>query len=372
MTEDLKHIYNHTFFEQFTGAVSKELPQFDKQKFLHKIHDEGWNQRELKQRMKHIAAVLKLFLLQDFKRDIEVLVKVIHHLEASGVSKQNLEYMFMAQYIELNGLDKLNLLQTSFKAFEFITSFTSCEFAIRPFIIKYPQQSMKQMLEWSKHSNPNVRRLSSEGCRPRLPWAMSLSEFKKDPLPIVPILEILKEDRSEYVRRSVANNLNDIAKDHPTLVLDIAKKWKGKSKETDWIIKHGCRSLLKQGHPDVLKLFDFQMLESCEILELNLVESTIKIGDTLQFSFQLQHHEATNKTLRMEYAIYYMKSNGMQNKKMFKITENTYAPQTVYSFSRKQSFRNMTTRNHYIGQHKLEIVVNGKGVAQCDFEVIGS
>lgn len=95
---------------------------------------------------------------------------------------------------------------------------------------------MKQMLVWSKHEHWGVRRLSSEGCRPRLPWAMALPNLKKDPTPIIPILENLKNDPARFVRLSVANNLNDIAKDNPEIVIDLAKKWKGESKEVDWLL----------------------------------------------------------------------------------------------------------------------------------------
>src|SRR5690606_35514298 len=107
------------------------------------------------------------------------------------------------------------------------------------------------------HKHWGVRRLASEGCRPRLPWGMALSHLKEDPLPIIPILENLKNDPSRFVRLSVANNMNDIVKDNPQTVIELAKKWYGTSKEVDWVIKHGCRTLLKQGNPDVMALFGF-------------------------------------------------------------------------------------------------------------------
>ena len=104
------------------------------------------------------------------------------------------------------------------------------------------------MLKWSKHKDPRVRRLASEGCRPRLPWAMALPDFKRDPSKILPILEQLKADSDVWVRKSVANNLNDISKDNPELAISIFKKWLGGNKETDWIVKHAARTLLKQGN----------------------------------------------------------------------------------------------------------------------------
>ncbi len=134
--------------------------------------------------------------------------------------------MVFTEYVENFGLEHYDI---SMSAMEFITQFISCEYAIRPFIIRYPGKAMKQMLQWSKHESLHVRRFSSEGCRPRLPWAMALPALKKDPTLILPILENLKDDSSEFVRKSVANNLNDIAKDNPDTVLGIVKRWQGNS-----------------------------------------------------------------------------------------------------------------------------------------------
>ena len=138
------------------------------------------------------------------------------------------------------------------KAIEFITQFITCEFAVRPFLLKYGDKMMNQMRAWSLHKSHKVRRLASEGSRPRLPWAMAIPALKKNPMPVLTILENLKNDPSESVRRSVANNLNDISKDRPGMVLKIANAWKGQNKETDAIVRHGCRTLLKHGHPEVL------------------------------------------------------------------------------------------------------------------------
>lgn len=364
---ELKHIYNDAFFEQFTWAVQQVKPDFNKKIFYDRIYDGTWEQLELKQRMKHIAAVLHEFLHQNFKQDIQTLFRIILKIQETDTTSQRLEYMFFPEYIERYGLDQL---QESMKAVEVVTSFTSCEFAIRPFIIKYPDEVMSQMLLWSKHSDQNVRRLASEGCRPRLPWARALPDYKKNPAAIIPILKQLKEDSSEYVRRSVANNLNDIAKDHPDWVLRLAGEWLGKRKETDWIIKHGCRTLLKQGNTGALELFGLKEPEHCEVLSLFIHQKKVRIGDTLQFSFDLQHMEKDKIKLRIEYAIYYMKSNGQQNKKIFKCTENIYDSKVTYSFQRRQSFRNMTTRKHYLGDHKLAIIINGREMAIEEFELV--
>lgn len=165
------------------------------------------------------------------------------HLGKPCTSGLMLEYGWVLDnYVEQYGLDDY---ETSVKAIERITQFTSCEFSVHPFIIRYPNEMMVQILIWSKHENWGVRRLASEGCRPRFPWAMALPHLKKDPALIIPILENLKNDPARFVRLSVAYNLNDIVKDNPETVMELVKRWKGESEEVDWIIKHGCRTLLK-------------------------------------------------------------------------------------------------------------------------------
>jgi len=367
MAEALKLIYNKAFFEQLTKSLQETLPAFDKKAFLKAIYDKQWEQRELKDRMKHIASVMHQFLSKDFAKDVKTLFTLIDRLRQNGARESSFEYMFLPEYVEAYGIDHPDL---SIQAFERITPFTSCEFAVRPFIKKYPERMMAQMLAWSTHKNEHVRRFASEGCRPRLPWAMALPALKKNPKAIFPILENLKQDPSEYVRRSVANNLNDIIKDHPDVVLQLAQQWTGKHEHTDGILKHGTRTLLKQGHVEALSLFGFSADTNCEVLQFKLAAKQLKIGEHLHFSFQLRNNHKKNLKLRLEYRIYYVKSSGKQSSKIFKITENHFTTGEVYSFQRKQSFQDMTTRKHYPGVHKICLVVNGSEVCSKTFKVI--
>jgi 3-methyladenine DNA glycosylase AlkC len=253
------------------------------------------------------------------------------------------------------------------RAIEEVTKLVSAEFAIRPFIVRYPEKTMKQMLAWSTHENANVRRLASEGCRPRLPWAIGLPGFKKDPTLILPILENLKEDSSEYVRRSVANNLNDIAKDHPDLVLGIAKRWHGKNALTDWIIKHGCRTLLKKGHENALNLHGFKPNSKAKIKNFELPKKKIKIGEHLNFNFTFINLEKKPANFRLEYAIDYITASGKTSRKVFKLTENKFLPGKPIAIYKKQSFRDFTTRKHTKGKHNVMILANGKKLASAEF-----
>lgn len=363
--EPFKNIYNDTFFNGFTAVLNKILTGFDKKRFLKKVYDDAWEGRELKQRMKHIALVLHEFMPAKYEQAIGKIRDIITALRKNGTNG-GLEYMIFTEYVDNFGIDHYD---TSMEAFEFITQFISCEFAIRPFILRYPEKAMKQMLLWSKHESLHVRRFASEGCRPRLPWSMALPFLKKDPSPILPILENLKDDPSEFVRKSVANNLNDIAKDNPDVVLGIVKRWQGHSPRTDWIIKHGSRTLLRKAHPQAMKIFGLAVADKIVVDKLKLESKSISIGEAMGFSFTLTNTGTKPMKLRVEYGIDYMKSNGKANRKLFKITENTYQPGQTYAFKRNQSFRNLTTRKHYAGQHALSIVINGQELSVKTFMV---
>ncbi|WP_025665277.1 DNA alkylation repair protein [Aquimarina megaterium] len=367
MAELLKHIYTHEFFEKFTTALQKVVLDFDTSSFFNQIFDSEWQHRELKQRMRHITITLQYHLSHDYTKNIDVLLQVIKQLQKEGIKENSLEYMFLPDFVECYGMDHYD---TSMLAIEKITQFTSCEFAIRPFLIRHPKTGVLQMKKWSKHKHPMVRRLSSEGCRPRLPWAMALPFLKTDPTSILPILEHLKNDTSETVRRSVANNLNDIAKDNPDIVIGLTKEWYKNSKETDWLVKHGCRTLLKQGNTEIMKLFGFGNIQHIKIDELQILTPKVKIGDVLEFTFQLNNTSNSTSKLRLEYGLYYQKANGSLSKKVFKISEKIYPEKSITIINRKQPFKIITTRKFHTGLHQLSIIINGNEFEKYNFELI--
>jgi hypothetical protein len=205
--------------------------------------------------------------------------------------------------------------------------------------------------------------------RPKLPWAMAVPVLKKDPQPVLVILENLKNDPSEWVRRSVANNLNDISKDHPHIVLDIAKRWKGIGKETDAIIKHGCRTLLKQGHAEILQYYGLEGA-NIQLTNFKVLTPKVKIGDALAFSFSICNNNTTAQVVRLEYAIYYRKANGMLSKKVFKISEKVYQPGEKADIVRKQKFVLITTRTFYAGKHEMSVIINGQEKITGEFVLV--
>ncbi|MDX1958530.1 MAG: DNA alkylation repair protein [Leptospiraceae bacterium] len=370
MPEPLKNLYSKNFIETLATDISKVYSQFNSKEFITNVLEQGWKDKELKERMRHITICLKKFLPEDYTKAVSILVKTtkLHRKKTALTEKIDFCDLVFPDFVEVYGLDDY---EVSIPALEEFTKISSSESAIRHFIIRYPEKTMKQMLFWAKNPNHKVRRLASEGSRPRLPWTIALNAYKKDPTPILPILEILKEDSSLYVRRSVANNLNDISKDNPEIVLQLAQKWIGKNEDTNWILKHACRGLLKKGNPTALKIFGFNVeAKKIEVNHLSLKKDKIKIGETLFFSFDLFLKEKKGKKLRLEYAIDYVKSNGKLSRKVFILTEKEFQPETNYSFHRKQSFRDMTTRVHYTGTHSLTILINGLEYQSIQFEVI--
>jgi 3-methyladenine DNA glycosylase AlkC len=239
--------------------------------------------------------------------------------------------------------------------------------AVRPFIIKHEERMMAQMVAWSKHENECVRRLACEGCRPALPWAPTLNSFKKDPSPILPVLEQLKTDPSLHVRKSVANNLNDISKTHPGLVVKIAKDWYGKNELTDWIVKHGCRTLLKKGNRDVLAIFGLDNVSAVEVEDFVLGKTSVSIGEDITFSFAVFTKEATK--VRLEYGIDYVKSNGKRNRKIFQISEVAMKENAKKTYTKNHSFADVSTRKHRPGIHSITLIVNGLERGTLDFEL---
>lgn len=378
MAEPFKNMFNEQFFDMFTKDLKLVISDFDAHEFVSQVMDSEWENREFKQRIAHITTVLKKFLPADYKDAIAKILELLDVIkdtrpDSSIIDDSKfglmLEYgWILDNYVEQYGLDDY---ETSVKAIEEITQFTSCEFSVRPFILKYPNEMMRQMLLWSKHEHWGVRRLASEGCRPRLPWAMALPNLKKNPAPILPILENLKNDPARFVRLSVANNLNDIAKDNPQTVIDLAKRWKGESQEVDWIIKHGCRTLLKQGNPDVMELFGFgSTAKNIRIEDFRISTPEVKVGDSLEFSFDLLNSNNEKTKVRLEYAIYYQKANGTLTKKAHKISEKEYACDSATQITRKHSFRVVTTRKLHLGLHQVAVIINGNEFEKHDFELI--
>lgn len=333
--------------------------------FLKSTMDERWDGLEFKQRVMQISENLGKYLPSDYKAAIQVIDKVILNYDIclDGF------VIFFPAFVELYGHDKENW-DVSMSALARYTPYASAEFAVRSFILSDEERMMAQMAAWAKHDNEHIRRLASEGCRPRLPWGQALPNFQKNPSPVLCILEELKADPSPYVRKSVANNLNDISKTHPDLVVKIAKDWYGKNERTDWIVKHGCRTLLKNGNRDVLEIFGFVNSDCVKVNEFSLESSIVTVGEKMTFSFEIEALKATK--VRLEYGIDYVKAKGKRNRKIFQISELTFKENGKKFYSKNHSFADTSTRKHYPGIHSLTLIINGVEQGTLDFKVLAA
>lgn len=346
---NLKEEYNIDFILSLANNFLKADSTFNSKLFVKKAKHINWEEKELKERMRATTFLIHESLPCSYSKQLELLLEV-------APNYSGLQGLIFPDFVQVYGIDHFN---SSLNALEEFTKYSTAEFAVRPFIEKYPNEMINQMLIWSKNKNEHVRRLSSEGIRPKLPWAKPLKFLIEDPLPIFPILENLKNDSSEYVRKSVANNLNDISKSHPNIVIDITNKWKGKSVDTNRMIKHGLRTLLKKGDLRALSIFKFDEPENVNVVDLEVTKPQLKIGDDFSFSFKIINESNIDKKIRIEYKIGYVKANNSISKKVFQLSELILKSNQAKNFKRKHSFKDLTTRKHYPGKHQLIIVVNG-------------
>jgi 3-methyladenine DNA glycosylase AlkC len=248
------------------------------------------------------------------------------------------------------------------------TVFGSAEFAVRSFLVADMERTLAVMHDWTGDRDENVRRLASEGSRPRLPWGLRLTALVRDPSPTAGILEALKDDESLYVRRSVANHLNDITKDHPGVVLDRLGGWDLQKPHLRWIAKHSCRTLIKRGHPKALKLFGFGR-KADVTATLRAAPPRVILGDRLTLSATLTSTSPRPQRLAVDYVIHYVKAGGTTAEKVFKWTELDLPPHGTIELTKSQVIRDFTTRRHYPGKHSVELQVNGARLASSAFHL---
>ncbi|MFP7477079.1 DNA alkylation repair protein [Terribacillus saccharophilus] len=360
MAEPLKAMYTKNFLEGFASKVKQAHNSFDDRTFVEKVMDAEWEVLELKGRIRRISLVLGDLLPESYPEALGILLAIQDQCEG-------FPYLFFPDFVEVFGLEPEHEVM-SLHALEQFTKRSTAEFAIRAFLIRSPERIMKQMLKWAKSDDPHIRRLASEGCRPRLPWGQAIRQFKEDPSPIFEVLELLKADSSLYVRKSVANNLNDIAKDNPRQVILTAKRWSGFSPETDWIIRHGCRTLLRSGEPEVMALFGYE--EAADMLAGAVIatdRNLVAIGEavTLSYSFIVKQQAK----LRIEYAIDFVKKRGISRKK-FLLSDRIFTSGECITKERVHNWKDLTTRIHYPGIHRIVLLANGVEVAHTDLELI--
>lgn len=350
------------------SSIALVVPGFNARAFQ-KDAERGLDELELKARVHHLIAVLHRHYDLPFKKLSKYLQDLpsVWDRGSAADNKAGFAAWPLIDYIAAHGLQHpKEALQT----LEKLTPLFSAEFAVRPFIQQHTDITYAKLLEWCEHDSEHVRRLASEGSRPRLPWGMRLPQFIKDPEPLAAILEKLKVDESLYVRRSVANNLNDISKDNADWMIKLCGNWLGDAHQhSDWIVKHALRSLVKAGDVRVFPLLGYAATPEVTASEIKLNKKRISMGDAISFSCVITAGEQT-QNLVVDYVVYFMKANGKLAPKVFKLKNMMLGANESVIIAKSYSFKPITTRRYYAGAHQVAIQVNGKEVARADFKLV--
>jgi 3-methyladenine DNA glycosylase AlkC len=354
----LKDIFDRARFAQVAAEMTAIHPGFDADTFL-QLGTAGLDELGIMQRLRRMAESLHAAMGLDFSDAVAVLRRLAPRLGHNFVG------IVPSEYVALYGRGQRH---AALAALEHFTGFGTAEFAIRPFLADDLAETLAVMAGWADHADEHVRRLASEGSRPRLPWAARLDAVIADPSLTWPILDRLKTDPSPYVRRSVANHLNDLTKDHPDWVLARLAGWPLDEPDTAWIVRHALRSLIKRGDATALGLVGATGRPLVEAT-FSAMPSRLRLGDTLTLSAQLNSTADTAQNLVIDYAVLYVKKNGSPSRKVFKLKGCALGPGETIEVSRRQTVRDFSTRRHYPGRHAVELTVNGETVARTFFDL---
>jgi 3-methyladenine DNA glycosylase AlkC len=355
----LKDWFDEKRYRFIAGELADISSKFDADVFL-KHTLAGLTERSLMQRLHECAVAANAAQAGSFQQKVRVLKKLAPCLNHSFVA------IFLSDFVATFGADDFEF---SMESLRYFTPFGSAEFAVRPFIQKHPIRAMEIMQGWTQDEDEHVRRLASEGSRPRLPWGLQLKHLVSDPEPCAPILEALKQDSSLYVRRSVANHLNDITKDHPEWVLSRLEAWDLDQEYLAWIARHACRTLIKRGDPRALQLFGFGK-KAAVTVDLALSAKSLKLGERLQIEAAITSTSSKSQRLAVDYIIHYVKARGATFEKVFKWTELDLAPRQGMALKKSQVIRDFSTRKHHPGHHRIELQINGQRVAAEGFDLV--
>jgi 3-methyladenine DNA glycosylase AlkC len=273
-------------------------------------------------------------------------------------------------YVARAGLDHLDVALPLLAA---LTPRASSEFAIRPFLERHPDRTYEYLHEWLAHPDEHVRRLVSEGTRPRLPWAPLLRALVADPAPNLPLLDALVTDPSLYVRRSVANHLNDISKDHPDLAVEIASGWAGRGPEAAWVVRHAMRTLVKRDDVRALRLVGAAPDATVEVRDLTVEPARVRIGEAVTFGFTLRAagDAAEPVDVVVDYRVHYVGARGAPKPpKVFKLSRRRLGPGEDVTIRRRHAFAHVSIRRIHPGRHRIDLKVNGRVLATTGVDVV--
>ena len=356
----LKDILGAQALATIADAGTAASPRFDRTAFV-RAASEGLDALSIMERVRHIADALRIALPGDYGTALDILdamaPRLTHGFQAIAIT----------EYVARYGLDDFD---RSMEALAGLTPFGSAEFAIRPFLAADSGRALATMMRWASSENEHVRRLASEGSRPRLPWAGRVPALKADPTLAAPILEALKADPSLYVRKSVANHLNDIAKDRPDWLLTRLAQWPQGDARTVWIIRHALRTLIKKGEPGALALIGVGHGAAVTIGSFAISPAKVRLGDRIAITAELVSDAPDDQRLVVDYRLHYARAGGKSAPKVFKLRTFELAAGETAPLTISQTIRDFSTRRHHPGRHEVELIVNGKTVASAAFELL--
>jgi 3-methyladenine DNA glycosylase AlkC len=369
MAEPLKNYYGPDVPARIARMIKEVDNGFDEDAFLADALD-GYQALELTPRARQIAQALGRHLPQDYERAIEILIASLGpKLQVAELTGMDVfVYLPHVFFVAEFGVDHF---EASMRAQYELTQRFSAEYSIRVFLERYLQQTLSRLREWAFDSNVHVRRLVSEGTRPRLPWAPRLRAFQDDPRPVLELLELLKDDPELFVRRSVANNLNDIGKDNPVALIETCRRWmRDASPQRSWLVRHALRSAVKRGEPEALEILGFLPATGVQVRDVHIAPPVASIGDSITFTVELSNEGSATQRLLIELRVHFVKANAHPSPKVFALKELELRPNGSVQLTKKISLAQHTTRTHYPGQHRVEVLVNGRPSATAVFDVV--
>jgi 3-methyladenine DNA glycosylase AlkC len=362
--------------ERIGAAISSAWPGFDQDAFVREAAA-GLAALELKARVARIADVLRLHLPDDLRAALAILTAALGPPgapsggdfwgpEDAGHLTGFLVWPLTHLVAEHGG----GQFDASMAALEEMTRRFTAEFAVRPFAAAEPERTIALALRWAASPDQHLRRLASEGLRPRLPWGMQLKQFVKDPTPVLPVLEALKDDPEPYVRTSVANHLNDISRDHPDLVVALGRRWlEAPTPARRWILKRGCRTLIKQGHRGALALLGYAVPPALVLEALELEPSSVAVGGVLNVRVRLRSTARRAQRLAVDYVLHLQRAGGKTSEKVWKGGDRTLKAGEVVDVVFRRPLPAVTTRTYHPGGHDVELLVNGERLGRARFEL---
>lgn len=355
----LQDIFNADRVRRIAGEIAILTDAFDRSRFLALALD-GLAVLSLMQRVRHLAKSLHAALRLDYPSALRVCEDLAPRID------HKLMTLILPEFVALYGGDHFD---ASMAALRNLTRYGSSEFGVRPFLDHAPDRVLAVMTGWAADPDEHVRRLASEGSRPRLPWAARVGALVKDPSLAFPILEMLKRDDSPYVRKSVANHINDIGKDHPGWLLERLASWPRDDARTGWILRHGLRSLIKKGDRRALALVGVDGPADVHVESFRVAPAAIRLGEDIGLSIGLRSVSDRSQRLVIDYAVHYVKKNGSRSRKIFKLRTVTIAPGANLSINHKQPIRDFSTRAHHAGTHDVELMINGESRGTASFDL---